>query len=86
MLTDPQVTKESVEERCFAHVIVLTQHVHQQRLSKTARANEEEIVIRRLYLGDEAGLINIVVAREAHVLPVLHSVGDSLWFVVDHVL
>jgi len=86
MLSNPQVTKETVEEQSLANVVVLTQHIHQQRLSKTTWTNEEEIVIRRLYLGDEAGLIDIVVVREAHILPVLHSVGDSLRFVVDHVL
>ena len=86
MLANPQVAKESVEERGFAHVVVLTQHVHQQRLAEAARTDEEEIVIRCLYLGDEAGLIDIVVVREAYVLPVLHPVGDSFGFIVDHVL
>ena len=86
MLAYPQVAEEPFEKRSLAHVIILPQHVHQQRLAEAAGADEEEKIVGRLYLGDEAGLINIVVAREAHVLPVLHSVGDSLWFVVDHVL
>ena len=38
-----------------------------------------------LYLGDEAGLIDVIVVREAHVLPVLHTVWDSLGFVVIHI-
>ena len=61
MLPNPQVTKESVEEMGFAYVIVLTQHVHEQRLAEAAWTNEEEIMVGRLYLGDEARLIDIIV-------------------------
>ena len=77
VLAYPQVAEEPFEEVGLAHIVVLAQHVHQQRLAEAARADEEEIAVGTLNLGDEAGLIDIIVVGEAHVLPVLHPVGDS---------
>ena len=62
------------------------QHVHQQRLAEAARADEEEILVAGLNLGDEAALIDIVAVVEAHGLPVLHPVGDAFWCLCSHSL
>ena len=71
----PQVAEEAVEAVGLAQVVVLAQHVHQQRLTEATRANEEEVFVAGFYLLDEAGLIYIVEIVEAHVLPILLPVG-----------
>ena len=62
------------------------QHVHQQRLAEAARADEEEVFVTGLNLGDEAGLIDIIEIVEAHVLPVLFPVGYAFWCLCSHSL
>ena len=86
MLANPQVAEETVEEVGLPHVIVLSQHVHQERLAEAAWADEKEILVAGLNLGDEAALINIVVVVEAHVLPVLHSVWNLFRILLLHAL
>ena len=74
VLAYPQVAEEALEPVGLAHVIVLPQHVHQQRLAEAARPDEEEKLVGRLNLRYEAGLVYVVTIFEAHVLPVLHAV------------
>ncbi len=78
MTAYPQVAKEALEAVGLANVVVLPKHVHQQRLAKATRADEEEIMVTGFNLWDEAGLVYVIAIVEANVLPVLHTVGDAL--------
>lgn len=79
-----EVAEQAFEKRSLPHVIVLAQHAHQKRLAETAGAYEEEIAVSGLYLGDEAGPVDVIVIGEAQILPILHAVWDAFELLLFH--
>ena len=82
MAAYPEVAEESLEQFALVHVVVLPEHVHQQRLAEAAGAYEEEVVVGLFDERDEAGLVYIIIVAEPYVLPVLHAVGQPAWFLL----
>ena len=78
VLTNPQVTEETVEAIGLTEVIILPQHTHQQRFAEASRTDEKKIAVGFFYFRDKTRLINIIVIGEAQVLPILHPIREAL--------
>ena len=73
MTAYPQVAEILLELISQVDVVVGTQHAQQQRLTKAARTDEEQVAAGELQLRDVHRLVNIIVVLTAHTL----KVGDA---------